>query len=284
MLTHGHLDHTFSVLPVCQARDVPAYIHPDDRAGWPTRGRSWACRSVPRSGSGRADLCRAGRRPHPGRRRHDRAGRAPLPVRHTPGHTQGSVVFLDAERRRRFTGDVLFAGSIGRTDLPGGSMPAMLDSLRTGHPADGGRTNRLSRARSTHHHRPGTRHQPLPERTPVSASKPTPLSGFPNCCRPNAWSSSRSWTSSGALSSCTVSRRSRPAPSSRSTQLLRKGETDKEVYVLRRLHATTRGRRDRADAGPALRPHRAVRALRAGELRQARVPVPPLPDPEGLAG
>ena len=31
LLTHGHLDHTFSVLPVCQARDVPAYIHPRDR-------------------------------------------------------------------------------------------------------------------------------------------------------------------------------------------------------------------------------------------------------------
>ena len=32
LLTHGHFDHTFSVLPVCQARDVPAYIHPGDRA------------------------------------------------------------------------------------------------------------------------------------------------------------------------------------------------------------------------------------------------------------
>ena len=31
LLTHGHIDHTFSVLPVCQARDVPAYIHPGDR-------------------------------------------------------------------------------------------------------------------------------------------------------------------------------------------------------------------------------------------------------------
>ena len=66
-------------------------------------------------------------------------------------------------------------------------------------------------------------------------------------------------------------------------QLLRKGETSKEVYVLRRLQAdatTPTGRRARA----ALRPDRAVRPVRAGERRQAAVPVPALPDPEGVAG
>ena len=65
-------------------------------------------------------------------------------------------------------------------------------------------------------------------------------------------------------------------------QLLRKGEIDKEVYVLRRLQAEAEGSRQRH--GSALRPDRAVRALRARERRQAGVPVPPLPDPEGLAG
>ena len=83
-------------------------------------------------------------------------------------------------------------------------------------------------------------------------------------------------------SSCTASPTSRPAPSSRSTALAKGGEIDKEIYVLRRLHAD-----DDATAtpalGPALRPDRAVRPLRAGERRQARVPVPPLPDPAGLA-
>jgi hydroxyacylglutathione hydrolase len=49
-------------------------------------------------------------------------------VRHAPGHTEGSSVFLTAEVM--FSGDVLFAGSIGRTDLPGGSHEQMLDSLR----------------------------------------------------------------------------------------------------------------------------------------------------------
>ena len=57
LLTHGHLDHTFSVLPVCQARDVAAYIHPDDREQiadpWTWMGagsgrrRSWGCPTSP---------------------------------------------------------------------------------------------------------------------------------------------------------------------------------------------------------------------------------------------
>jgi len=53
-------------------------------------------------------------------------------VMHTPGHTPGSVLLVasDGFERRLFTGDVLFAGSIGRTDLPGGSMRDMAASLR----------------------------------------------------------------------------------------------------------------------------------------------------------
>jgi glyoxylase-like metal-dependent hydrolase (beta-lactamase superfamily II) len=56
-------------------------------------------------------------------------------VDHTPGHTQGSVTFrtpYDAEdvSEVMFSGDLLFAGSIGRTDLPGGDHPTMLESLR----------------------------------------------------------------------------------------------------------------------------------------------------------
>jgi glyoxylase-like metal-dependent hydrolase (beta-lactamase superfamily II) len=51
-----------------------------------------------------------------------------LDVRHAPGHTRGSVVFALAEEL--FSGDVLFAGSIGRVDLPGGSMAEMTASLR----------------------------------------------------------------------------------------------------------------------------------------------------------
>ncbi|MDQ1721066.1 MAG: hydroxyacylglutathione hydrolase [Pseudonocardiales bacterium] len=141
LLTHGHLDHTFSVLPVCQARGVPAYIHPEDRSaladpwsnlglrpGQPIYGASGLTFAEPDDVRELADDARL-----------ELAGLG-LTVRHAPGHTRGSVVFsLDlaaAESAGQrsdvlFSGDVLFAGSIGRTDLPGGSMAEMARSLRT---------------------------------------------------------------------------------------------------------------------------------------------------------
>ncbi|MEV0128194.1 MBL fold metallo-hydrolase [Dactylosporangium sp. NPDC050688] len=127
LLTHGHLDHTFSVTPVCGARGITAYIHPDDgdMLADPTKGLStdltalfggrltWA---EPEDVAPLADgmtLKIAG---------------LELVVDHAPGHTRGSVMFrADSEI---FTGDVLFKGSIGRTDLPGGSMAQMMASLR----------------------------------------------------------------------------------------------------------------------------------------------------------
>ncbi len=56
-------------------------------------------------------------------------GAGTLQVRHCPGHTPGHVVFHDAPTRRAFVGDVLFAGSIGRTDLPGGDHDTLIDSI-----------------------------------------------------------------------------------------------------------------------------------------------------------
>jgi glyoxylase-like metal-dependent hydrolase (beta-lactamase superfamily II) len=140
LLTHGHLDHTFSVLPVCQAREVPAYIHPEDRSaladpwtnlglrpGEPIYGGTGLTFAEPDDVRELADDTRL-----------ELAGLG-LVVRHAPGHTRGSVVFsLDLTGEPAigvsdvlFSGDVLFAGSIGRTDLPGGSMDEMWQSLRT---------------------------------------------------------------------------------------------------------------------------------------------------------
>jgi hydroxyacylglutathione hydrolase len=56
-------------------------------------------------------------------------GRSTLAVRHCPGHTPGHVVFHNAEARRAFVGDVLFAGSIGRTDFPGGDHGTLIASI-----------------------------------------------------------------------------------------------------------------------------------------------------------
>ena len=58
-----------------------------------------------------------------------RIGQATLNVRHTPGHTPGHVVFHSPEIKRAFVGDVLFAGSIGRTDFPQGDHDTLIASI-----------------------------------------------------------------------------------------------------------------------------------------------------------
>jgi hydroxyacylglutathione hydrolase len=131
LLTHGHIDHVWSVAPVCGARDIPAYIHPGDRALLtdPARGLSLL---------GGQQLFGGLTFTEPDDVRElsdgavlDLAG-VSVVVDHAPGHTPGSVAFrLPAadDPGTMFSGDLLFAGSIGRTDLPGGDHATILDSL-----------------------------------------------------------------------------------------------------------------------------------------------------------
>ena len=132
LLTHGHIDHTFSVTPVCGARDVPAYIHTDDRdlLRDPMKGLSAQTRQMfgGRLTWTEPDDVRA----LPDGEPLTMAG-LDITVDHAPGHTRGSVMFRlpGDEHDVCLSGDVLFAGSIGRTDLPGGDHGQMLESLRT---------------------------------------------------------------------------------------------------------------------------------------------------------
>ncbi len=59
------------------------------------------------------------------------AGNLSLEVLHVPGHSPGSVVFVDRDGKRMMTGDVLFSGSIGRTDLPGGDFDTLITGIQT---------------------------------------------------------------------------------------------------------------------------------------------------------
>jgi hydroxyacylglutathione hydrolase len=145
LLTHGHFDHVYSVAPVCDSEGVAAYIHGDDRyrlkdplsAVAPQliamfeqqfgQSASWREPTDVVSLVDGQTLTIAG---------------FELRVLHAPGHTQGSVMFVLPEvpedgfaagagvRSTVLSGDVLFAGSIGRTDLAGGDGAAMSRSLR----------------------------------------------------------------------------------------------------------------------------------------------------------
>jgi hydroxyacylglutathione hydrolase len=143
LLTHGHLDHVYSVTPVCGGTTA-AYIHGADRYRLtdPVASIDPGTLAMVEAQFGRRATWRE---PEDvvevtDRQRLEVGGLA-LEVLHAPGHTEGSAMFaldvvpdgLPPEEeldRTVVSGDVLFAGSIGRTDLAGGDDAAMRRSLR----------------------------------------------------------------------------------------------------------------------------------------------------------
>ena len=125
--THGHLDHTFSIQPIADGYDIPVRIHAEDRR----------LLAQPQFAHGVEFMKALGGQvfTEPKKVFEMKNGEEfflldlKFKAIHAPGHTRGSTMFL-IENEVLISGDVLFKGSIGRTDLPTGSQSDMMDTLR----------------------------------------------------------------------------------------------------------------------------------------------------------
>ena len=126
LITHGHLDHTFSVIPLADGYGIPAYIHSGDRKALLhpelLLGKEFSSAISGMTWSEPAQVQEL--------RNNEKFEAVGLDITaiHAPGHTAGSLMFT-VNDEVSISGDVLFSGSIGRTDQPTGSQEAMVRTL-----------------------------------------------------------------------------------------------------------------------------------------------------------
>ena len=121
-LTHAHIDHVAGVREAVERTGAPVWLHPDDRFLYDAAPQQGAAFGVPID-----PLPEPDRELKPGNNL--ALGRLEIEVLHVPGHSPGHVAFWIPAARAVFSGDCLFAGSIGRTDLPGGDHETLMASI-----------------------------------------------------------------------------------------------------------------------------------------------------------
>jgi hydroxyacylglutathione hydrolase len=134
LVSHGHIDHMWCVAPVAGTYDAAAYIHPDDRALLSDPMKGMSPETAGMLLGGRYEFAEPDDVRELGDGDDVELAGLRFTVDHAPGHTPGSITFRTPYHgagisQVMFAGDLLFAGSIGRTDLPGGDHPTMLRSL-----------------------------------------------------------------------------------------------------------------------------------------------------------
>ena len=124
LITHGHVDHCAATAELAESLQLPII--------GPHQGDDYWIEGLPQVAANYGFP--PAKTFTPTRWLNDgdtvQVGNSTLQVRHTPGHTPGHVVFYSPEAKRAFVGDVLFAGSIGRTDFPGGDHDTLISSIR----------------------------------------------------------------------------------------------------------------------------------------------------------